>query len=86
MGRQVRRSKTKVIMAEWIKWWNDKTIVTIMVVAISSVGLAALSAVLIDWGWVISIIIALVGGYTMKRILFKRLDEIAAEKEKELLK
>lgn len=73
-------------VAEWIKWWNDKTIVTIMVVAISSVGLAALSAVLIDWGWVISIIIALVGGYTMKRILFKRLDEIATEKEKELLK
>ena len=73
-------------MAKWIKWWKDKTIVTIMIIAISSVGLAALSAVLIDWGWAISIAIALVGGYTMKRILFKRLDEIAAEKEKDLLK
>lgn len=67
-------------MAQWFKWWKDATFMKIFGVAMLAMVIAVLSAVLIELGWVISVVAACIGGYTMKRILFKRLDEIAEER------
>ena len=63
------------------KWWKDKTFMLIFTIALLSIVLAFITAYFISWGWILSIIIAIIGGYSMREILFNKLNEIANNKK-----
>lgn len=66
-------------MAEWIKWWKDKTFLTVLgIVAVTM--LASFLIAFIRCGWVLSIVIACLGGVAVRKVIIKRLDK-AKEKE-----
>jgi len=62
---------------ELIKWWKDKTFLTILAVALLTMVVAFLLAYFIDWGWVLSIVVACLGGYAIRKVIVKKLDELA---------
>ena len=62
-------------MSTWIKWWKDKTFMTILIIALSIMIIGFLSAYFIDWGWIITIILSAVAGILMRKIIIKRIDE-----------
>jgi uncharacterized membrane-anchored protein len=62
-------------MAEFVKWWKDKLIVAIMLTAVLSVIVAFLFAYFIEWGWILSIITAIAGGITMRKLAIKKINE-----------
>ena len=66
-------------MAEFVKWWKDKMVVLIMLTAILSVVIAFLFAFFFEWGWIVSIVIALGGGYLMRRLIIKKLTDTFSE-------
>lgn len=68
-----------IFMAEFIKWWKDKMLVLIILTAILSVVIAFLFAFFFEWGWIVSIIIALGGGYLMRRLIIKKLTDTFKE-------
>lgn len=61
-------------MAEFVKWWKDKLIVAIMLTAVLSVIVAFLFAYFIEWGWILSIITAIAGGITMRKLAIKKIN------------
>lgn len=65
---------------EWIRWWEDKTFLAILAVALLTMGAALASALLWEWGWLGSIAVALGGGYAVRRIVQRKLDEIDNDK------
>ena len=62
-------------MSTWIKWWKDKTFMTILIIALSTMIIGFLSAYFIDWGWIITIILSAAAGVIMRKIIIKRIDE-----------
>ena len=60
---------------EFIKWWKNKLAVALMCTAIGSVIIAFLFAYFISWGWILSIVTAIVGGLTMRRIAVKLIEK-----------
>ena len=62
-------------MSTWIKWWKDKTFMTILIIALSAMIIGFLSAYFIDWGWIITIILSAAAGVIMRKIIIKRIDE-----------
>lgn len=60
-----------------IRWWKSKFFLTILGVALTTIGITFLLAYFIDWGWIPAIAVALGGGFAIRRIVVKRLDELA---------
>ena len=76
MGRQVRWCKKKIDMSNWIQWWKDKTFLAMMVIAIIAVVLAYVFARFVTWGWVVSLVIGVVGGLGIRHVVVKKLNEL----------
>lgn len=68
---------------KFFKWWKNKTALSIIGIALGSVLLAFLFAYFFTWGWYVSIAIALGGGYWIRTILFKKLNEMADKYDNE---
>ena len=49
-----------------IKWWKNKWAVLLMVVGILSVVIGFLFAYFISWGWILSLVVAVIGGIGMR--------------------
>lgn len=62
-------------MSNWIKWWKDKTFMTILAVALIAMAVTFLLAYFIEWGWIPAIAVALAGGFVMRKIVIKKLDD-----------
>ena len=54
-----------------VKWWKNKWAVLLMVVGILSVVIGFLFAYFISWGWILSLVVAVIGGIGMRHIAFK---------------
>lgn len=63
-------------MSNWIQWWKDKTFLTIMVIAIIAVVLAYVFARFVTWGWVVSLVIGVIGGLGIRHVVVKKLNEL----------
>ena len=63
-------------MSNWIKWWKDKTFLAMMVIAIIAVVLAYVFARFVTWGWVVSLVIGVVGGLGIHHVVVKELNEL----------
>ena len=70
-------------MANWIKWWKNKDIVTIMCVLIGAVVVSALCAVFIvePWNAIVAIVIALAAGFTARKLTIKAIDNWVKNQE-----
>lgn len=60
---------------EWIKWWKDKTFLTILAVSLVTMGAAFLWAYLFEWGWIPAVVTALLGARVIRRAIIKRIEE-----------
>ena len=54
-----------------VKWWKNKWVVLLMVVGILTVVIGFLFAYFISWGWILTLVLAVVGGIGMMFISFK---------------
>ena len=63
-------------MATWIKWWKDKTIMSVILIALFTVIVGFVLSYFITWGWIPTIILAIVDGKIIKRIIDDRISEI----------
>ena len=57
-------------MATWIKWWKDKTFMTVLAIALLTM----------LFGWIITIVLTIAGGVSIRKIIINR---IIKELEKE---
>lgn len=64
-------------MAEFIK--KDKISLLIMLTVILIVVIAFLFAFFFDWGWIVSTVVALGGGYLLRRLIIKKLTDTFKE-------
>ena len=58
-------------MSEWIKWWEDENLLSVILISIVSVIVAFLSSLFINNGWILSIVIACIGGICIRYFLNK---------------
>ena len=63
-------------MSNWIKWWKDKTFLAMMVIAIIAVVLAYVFARFVTWGWVVSLVIGVIGGLGIRHVVVKKFNEL----------
>jgi hypothetical protein len=61
---------------EWIKWWKNNTFLTILAIVLVTMLISFLVAYF-RCGWVLSIVVACLGGYTIRKVIVKKLDELA---------
>ena len=65
---------------KWIKWWKNKTFLKIWGIILTTIGIS-LGIILINpdsfWCIIGSISIALFGGFILRKIIKKKLDEYA---------
>lgn len=66
---------------EWIKWWKDKTFMTILGIALVAMVVSFLLAYFIEWGWILSVVVACLGGVAMRRVFSKKMDEVVKDIE-----
>ena len=64
-------------MTEWIKWWKDKTFLLILGIAMLSMLVAGIFANCFSWGWVVSCVAACLGGFAIRKIVVKKLNELS---------
>ena len=62
-------------MSTWIKWWKDKTIMSILIIALSVMIIGFLLAYFIDWGWIITIILSAIAGIIIRKIITDRINK-----------
>ena len=62
-------------MTEWIKWWKDKTFLTILVIVLIAMASSFLVAYFTS-AWWISIIIACGAGLIIRKIITNKLDKM----------
>lgn len=62
---------------ELVKWWKNKWALLIVVTGVLTVIIGFLFAYFISWGWILSLIIALGGGVTMRVFINKMIDDFA---------
>lgn len=62
-------------MVEWIRWWKDRTFLTILAIACVAMLVAGLCANLLDWGWILSCIVALLAGFLIRKIVIRKIEE-----------
>lgn len=62
-------------MAEWIKWWKDKTFLTVLGIVAITMAISFCVA-FFSCAWWLSIIIACLGGFGIRKVIIKKLDEM----------
>lgn len=62
-------------MAEWVKWWKDRCFLLVLLISFSSMALALLSALLVYWGWILSIVFALTGGVLIRLVIRREIEK-----------
>ena len=62
-------------MGEFIKWWKDKMSLIIVLTAVLTVVISFLFAYFFDWGWIVSIVMALGGGVLLRHLIVKKLTD-----------
>ena len=62
-------------MSNWIKWWKDKTFMSVLGVALLTMLIGFLLAYYIKWGWILTIVVTAIGGMSIRRIILKRIDK-----------
>lgn len=65
----------RIYMNEWIKWWKDKTFLTILATCLVAIVLAFVFARYISWGWIVSMLIGVLAGLFIRRVIIKRIEE-----------
>lgn len=62
-------------MSKWIKWWKNKTVVTIISILLTSVISSAIAGVFIPWPWnlITVLVICAIGGISSRKIAIKAL-------------
>ena len=61
-------------MTNWIKWWKDKTFLAVLCIVLVTMIVSFLVAFL-RCGWVLSIVVACLGGFGIRKVIIKKLDE-----------
>lgn len=61
-------------MVEWIKWWKDKTFLTVLGIVLITMAISFCVA-FFSCAWWLSIIVAGVGGFSIRKVIIKKLDE-----------
>lgn len=61
-------------MATWFKWWKNKTFLLIMGISLITMIIAFLLAYFIEWGWILAIILACIGGVLIRKIIDRAID------------
>ena len=64
-------------MGEWIRWWKDRTFLTILAIAIVAMLVAFVFARYISWGWIVSCLVGLLAGLFIRKVITRKLDEIS---------
>jgi ABC-type transport system involved in cytochrome bd biosynthesis fused ATPase/permease subunit len=64
---------------EWIKWWKDKTFLLVWGIILLTMAVAFVVAYFIDFGWILSIVAAGIGGQAIRRVIVNKLNEKAEE-------
>mgnify|MGYP003291860881 CR=1 FL=1 len=64
-------------MVEWIRWWKDRTFLTILAIAIVAMLVAFVFARYISWGWIVSCLVGLLAGLFIRKVITRKLDEIS---------
>lgn len=64
-------------MSTWIKWWKSKFAWTLIGVTLFVMLIAFLFAYFFNWGWIVSIITAFAGGITLRKLIYKKIDNYA---------
>jgi hypothetical protein len=62
-------------MSTWVKWWKYKFVWMILLVIILAMTIAFLFAYFFDWGWIVSIISASTGGFIIRKIVIRKIDD-----------
>lgn len=64
-------------MAEWIKWWKDKTILAIFGVGILAMVLSFLTSYYLSnpFNWLLPILVCIPCGLTIRKLIVKKLKE-----------
>lgn len=66
-------------MGNWIKWWKSKFFLTILAIVAVTIVVTFLLAYLLEWGWIPAIALALGGGFAIRKVVIKKLDEMSEE-------
>lgn len=72
-------------MATWIKWWKDKTFMTVLAIALLTMLFGFLSVYFIEYGWIITIVLTMAGGVSIRKIIINRIIK-EIEKEEDINK
>ena len=72
-------------MATWIKWWKDKTFMTVLAIALLTMLFGFLSVYFIEYGWIITIVLTIAGGVSIRKIIINRIIK-EIEKEEDINK
>ena len=60
---------------EIVKWWKNKWALLLIAVGISIVVVGFLFTYFISWGWILALVVAAVGGFTIRRIAKKMVEQ-----------
>ena len=64
-------------MGNFIKWWKSKFAWTLIGGALLTMVISFLFAYFFDWGWIVAIIAACSGGFTLRKLIKKKIDDFA---------
>lgn len=62
-------------MANWIRWWKDRAFLLILLIAFSSMILALVTALIVDWGWILSVVYAIAGGVLIRLVIRREIEK-----------
>lgn len=62
-------------MGEWIRWWKDRTFLTILITCIVAMILSFVFARYFIWGWIASLFIGVISGLFIRGVIVERLDD-----------
>jgi hypothetical protein len=62
-------------MSKWFRWWKSDFFLMLLVAVILIKVVAFLLAYFIEWGWILAILVAVGGGFILRKMVIKKLDE-----------
>lgn len=69
-------------MSNLIKWWKNNFAWTLIGVVILTVVISFLFAYFFEWGWIVSLIIALSGGFVIRKLIVNKINDYVESLEK----
>ena len=61
-------------MENWIKWWKNKTFLTVLGIVLITMAISFCIA-FFSCAWWLAVIVACVGGFGVRKVIIKKLDE-----------